>query len=90
MNKLDFNIQAIKSEDKILISKFISDHWGSPISVSKGKTHHTAELPGFISKKDGKIIGLITYIIENNECEIVTLDSLINKLERFRQQDSTP
>jgi ribosomal protein S18 acetylase RimI-like enzyme len=37
-------------------------------------------LPGFVCKNNGKIIGLITYDIENNECEIVTLDSKINNI----------
>ena len=78
MNNSDFKISEIQDEDKILVTNFITDNWESPISVSKGKVHNTAELPGFICKADDKIIGLITYYIENNACEIVTLNSEIN------------
>jgi len=78
MNKFDFKISEIESDDKILITNFITDSWGSSISVSKWKVHNTASLPGFICRENDKINGLITYNIENNECEIVTLDSEIN------------
>jgi N-acetylglutamate synthase-like GNAT family acetyltransferase len=77
MNKADLNISEINDTDKTLVSNFISDSWGSPLSVSRGKIYDTPNLPGFICKKNDKIIGLITYNIKNNECEIVTLDSKV-------------
>lgn len=73
--KNKFNIVKISKFDKNLISNFISHSWGSPLSVSKGMINDTALLPGFICKDKNKIIGLMTYNIENNECEIVTLNS---------------
>ena len=79
MDSQDLKIREIKAEDKTIISNFIADSWGSSLSVSKGKVHDTAELPGFICKENDKIIGLVTYNIEDNDCEIVTLDSRINK-----------
>jgi N-acetylglutamate synthase-like GNAT family acetyltransferase len=78
MNILDLKISEIKKEDKILVSNFITESWGAPISVSRGKVYDISKLSGFICKKNDKIIGLITYSIENNQCEIVTLDSKIN------------
>ncbi|MFC2084070.1 GNAT family N-acetyltransferase [Bacteroidota bacterium] len=77
MDELYFKIFEITDADKNLVSNFITDNWDSSFSVSKGKIHDTPELPGFICKKEKKVIGLITYNIENNECEIVTLDSKI-------------
>ena len=77
-NKSDFKIFEIEGDDKILVTNFITDSWASTLSVSKGEVHDTAKLPGFICKENDKTIGLITYNIENNECEIVTLDSKIN------------
>lgn len=78
MNASDFKISEIEDDDKILVTNFIADNWGSPISVSKGKAHNTAILPGFICRENDKIVGLITYFMENNDCEIVTLNSEIN------------
>ncbi len=70
-------ITKISETDKALISDFITKNWGSPFSVSRGKKYNIVELPGFISKQEGKIAGLITYNIAKKDCEIVTLNSKI-------------
>lgn len=75
---INFQITKIKPEHKDLIATFISDNWGSNIVVTKGIIHKVNELCGFISIKDGQIIGLITFDIIDKECEIVTLDSRIS------------
>ena len=66
-------------EDKQSIIDFISEHWGSNLCVSRGKLYDVSLLPGFISKTDAEIHGLITYRIEKNECEITTLNSVAEK-----------
>jgi len=96
MKSIDFHINEIKREDKPLVSSFISENWGSPIVITKGKTHNTMDLSGFIYKSNDKIIGLITYKIEDDECEIVSLDSklenkglgtsLINKVIEYARK----
>jgi ribosomal protein S18 acetylase RimI-like enzyme len=43
--------------------------------VSRGKLWHPAQLPGFVALIAGKIVGLVTYNISENQCEVVTLNS---------------
>ena len=78
MNNYHFEITKIKTEDSSLIASFIADSWGSPMSVSRGRIFNTADLPGFIYKKDKRVFGLVTYSIDNEDCEIVTLNSQLN------------
>ncbi len=59
------------------VADFISINWGSTIIVSRGKRHSAQELSGFAVIIDGDIKGLITYNIDKYECEIVSLDSLV-------------
>ena len=75
MSNSDFYISEINTEDKPLVDSFISNGWGSSISVSKGRIFNTTELPGYICRMDNKVIGLITFNIQEKDCEIVTLDS---------------
>lgn len=42
-----------------------------------GTIYFPTELPGFIVEKEGNIIGLITYTFKNGDCEIVSLDSVV-------------
>lgn len=71
----DFIIQEIGIEHKSLVGSFISEKWGSPMSVSKGRMFDTTQLPGFICVEDSIIAGLVTYNIDTEGCEIVTLNS---------------
>ncbi|WP_207550827.1 GNAT family N-acetyltransferase [Paramaledivibacter caminithermalis] len=58
------------------VVKFIKENWGSGIMVVKGRVYNMELLSGYIVIEDNKIIGLVTYNMENKECEIVSLDSL--------------
>jgi GNAT superfamily N-acetyltransferase len=77
MGKTDFEIKEISKADRPLIALFIKDCWGSSMIVSRGRIFYPSELPGFICKKDDLITGLLTYHIDNRNCEIVTLNSQI-------------
>ena len=70
-----FDINEIRSEHSELIKSFIAGQWGSALSVSRGQIFNTGELPGFLCLENKDIIGLVTYHIEGEECEIVTLNS---------------
>lgn len=69
-------IKVIDGALKEDVIDFIKDNWGSGIMVVKGRVHNMELLPGYVALEDNKIIGLVTYNIDNEECEIVSLDSL--------------
>ncbi|GHO94755.1 N-acetyltransferase [Reticulibacter mediterranei] len=70
-----FSIRPLTSHDRIWILQFISEQWGSNIIISRGTFYTADALPGFIAVEDGKRVGLITYHIQGNECEVVSVDS---------------
>lgn len=55
----------------------MKEEWASTRIVTKGKVHLTENLPGFIVIYKKRRVGLITYNIIDEECEIVSLNSLI-------------
>lgn len=55
----------------------LNDEWGSTRVVTRGTLHDCAKLPAYIALEEGKLAGLITYNISGSECEIITLNSLI-------------
>jgi hypothetical protein len=50
--------------------------WGSTKVVSRGIAYQADSLPGFIAEFNGKKMGLLTYHIQNESLEIVTLNVL--------------
>ena len=74
-----FTVQEITDDDRIWISKVLRDRWGEARIVSRGRVHDASQLPGFIAMNDGQPLGLLTYHLCENDCEIVTLDALAKR-----------
>lgn len=70
-------IKPIEEGDKEWTTSVLEKQWGSINIVTRGKLYQANKLPGYIAIIDDNKVGLITYFIENDDCEIVTLDSLI-------------
>lgn len=53
--------------------------WGSPIVVSRGASHDVATLRGFVALREDahEPIGLATYHVAGDACELVTLGTLV-------------
>jgi GNAT superfamily N-acetyltransferase len=76
MNKEMNPIQIIEFDEDDRVGPFFTKNWGDDFIVSRGKIIYGIDLPGFMVLENNKIIGLLTYHLENNSCEIVSLDSL--------------
>lgn len=70
------NIIEINQTNRNEVNNFLIEHWFSTDIVSRGKIIDGTKLDGFIAYDNNIIIGLITYKINNDECEILSLDSL--------------
>jgi GNAT superfamily N-acetyltransferase len=73
----DFTLRPVNDEDREWISRLILERWGSEIVVIHSTTYTPHDLPGMIAVLKDQRIGLITYHIQGDECEIITLDSLL-------------
>ena len=68
-------VRAVTPADAEWIRKHITDVWRADIVVAHGEVFRPDELPGFIALSDGEPVGLVTYRIDGDGCEIVTIDS---------------
>ncbi|MBU0509102.1 GNAT family N-acetyltransferase [bacterium] len=71
-----FRIEPLSAAFRPWATLVLTEHWGSPRVVTRGRIHHADDLPGFIARRGGEPVGLITYRLEAAEGEIVTLNSL--------------
>ena len=70
-----FALRSLDAADSAWVARHIAQQWGSEIVVAHGAVYRPAELPGFVAVADGEVMGLLTYHVEADACEIVTLDS---------------
>ena len=54
----------------------ILERWGDTVVVGRGEVWIPAELPGFAAFEGDHCTGLVTYKIDGEACEIVTIDAL--------------
>lgn len=87
-------IRPLKTSDRNWVAQFMDEHWSSTKIVSRGKVYYAHLLPGFVayegeepsededdeSLEEGDPIGLVTYNLENEDCEIITINSVKSEL----------
>ena len=72
----DFTIRPVDSNDQDWIARFITERWGVEFIVAHREVYHCKNLPGFVAIQREEKVGLVTYKIVGDDCEIVSLDSL--------------
>jgi DNA-3-methyladenine glycosylase I len=69
-------VEALTDERRSWATRVLTDAWGSPVMVSPARTHQADRLPAFVAVVGDELVGLLTYAIEGDACEVVTLNSL--------------
>ena len=71
----ELRVRALRDEERAWAGAIVRESWGESV-VSGGREHRPALLPALIAEADGERAGLATYLIEDDDCELVTLDAL--------------
>jgi N-acetylglutamate synthase-like GNAT family acetyltransferase len=70
------HLRRLTPADLPRLHQFWIEHWGSEEMIARGKVYHPEQLEGFVVEEEGKWMGLITFLIEDDQCEVTSLDSL--------------
>ncbi len=73
-------ITKVTQKDLVWIQKVFQQEWGDVFVVSGEKIYYPKNLEGFILLEKNEKLGLITFHSNNNEIEIVTLNSFQENL----------
>lgn len=70
------NLRRLTPEDLPRLRQFWVEHWGGDFMVTRGKIYRPEQLEAFIVEDGDEWIGLLSFIIVDNELEVTSLDSL--------------
>ena len=70
-------IKNISKDNRKDINEFLVTNWYTTDMAVRGKIFDMTVLDGFVAYDKNKIIGLVTYLKEKDEYEIMSLDSLV-------------
>jgi len=68
--------RRLTRDDLPRLRQFWIEHWGGEEMIARGKVHRPEGLEGFVLEDGGEWVGLLTFVIEESECEVTSLDSL--------------
>ncbi len=71
-----FQIRPLNTSDHEWVASLLVENWGSTKMVTRGKIFSADRLPGFAAIQENKPVGLATYRIDGDQCEITSLNSL--------------
>jgi ribosomal protein S18 acetylase RimI-like enzyme len=69
------DVRPLREDERGWVRSMIRERWGSEIVVAHGVVYEPMLLPGFVAEEGDRPIGLLTYVLESDACEIVTIDA---------------
>jgi len=69
-------IRPLADEDRPWALEMETESWGTPVVARLGELVDPTVLPGFVASLGGQRVGLVTYAIRGDACEVVTIRSL--------------
>lgn len=67
----------ITDVDREELAEFIESHWHSRMVMSHGQAYYPHQEQGFVERQDGAIVGALTYRLDGDDMEILTLNSTV-------------
>jgi ribosomal protein S18 acetylase RimI-like enzyme len=70
------DVRPLADSERDWVERLIVERWGGPLVVGRGRSWNPLELPGFAAFDGDRCIGVVTYELDGDACEIVTIDAL--------------
>lgn len=67
----------IRDDDREEVAEFIEKHWHSKLVMSRGREFYPHQERGFFERRGGEIVGLLTYHLNGESMEILTLNATL-------------
>lgn len=69
-------MRRLTSDDLTRLRQFWIEHWGGEEMVTRGNVYRPEQLDGFVIEDEGEWLGLVTFIVTGDECEVTSINSL--------------
>ena len=69
-------LRRLTQGDLPRLRQFWIEHWGGEEMITRGNVYRPEQLEGFVVEDGEEWIGLLTFVVKDDECEVTSLDSL--------------
>lgn len=71
-----FDIHPIDAETRPLVTAFLTNYWSGTFMLIRGEVIDITTVDGYALVESDALVGVITYIVRGDACEIVSLNSV--------------
>jgi ribosomal protein S18 acetylase RimI-like enzyme len=71
-----YSLRLLTDADRERVDRLITERWGAPVVAVHDTIYRPSELRGFLATAGEGIQGLVTFRIDADACEIVSLDAI--------------
>lgn len=68
-------VRPLRDDERGWLEQELIRLWGTAQLISRGHIHEAAELPAFVCEDGDEPAGVVTYVIHDRQCELVTLNA---------------
>lgn len=68
-------LRPLNDADRSWLTEFMTERWGVPLAAGGGRLHRLDALPGIVAMDGERIAGVVTYLVEGERCEIISIDA---------------
>jgi GNAT superfamily N-acetyltransferase len=72
--QITYSVRSLREDERPWLAETLDARWGG-IVVSRGVVHHPATLPAIVCLHEEERVGVATYEVCGDECELVTIDA---------------
>ncbi len=76
---MNFQIESLKENAAQVIRNFWAQHWSGDVMIVHNHIYHPEDPGGFVALQDGSVVGLVTWVITGQACEVISLDALLTR-----------
>jgi len=69
-------LRHLTPDDLPRLRQFWLEHWGGEEMVTRGNIYRPEQLEGYVMEDDHEWVGLVTFVIKDNEMEVTSINSL--------------
>jgi DNA-3-methyladenine glycosylase I len=73
----DVQLRPLDEAERPWLAAFLDEHWGGADMLIRGELHDLRGASAVVAVQAGERVGLLTYVVRGDACEVTSLDSLV-------------
>jgi GNAT superfamily N-acetyltransferase len=75
----ELELRPLEDAERPWLEQLLDERWGGAAVLLRGELHDLRGASAVVAVRDGELVGVFTYVVRGDECEITSIDSLAER-----------